>query len=78
MARTGAAGHAWRKSLTTRLAERLSAAEAAAADPAVLKAAIKAERKMRREGHWAFRPERLRRLMALYLRAKAMRRNCPG
>lgn len=74
--RAGNAGRAWRKSLVLRLAERIPAAEALAADPAALKRAIKAQRLARAMGHWCYRPETLRNMLAAYLRARAVRR--PG
>lgn len=76
--RAGNAGRAWRKSLVLRLAERIPAAEARTADPAALKRAIKAQRLARAQGHWSYRPETLRTLLAAYLRARAVRRSESG
>lgn len=74
LARTGAAGRDWRKSIVTQLAAKIGDAEALAADPAQLKAAIRTARRLRAHDHWSFKPERLRRMLALYLRARAVRR----
>jgi hypothetical protein len=56
-----------------RLAAEISDLEAIQADLVQLKAATKFERALRDAGHWGFRPERLRRLLAIYVRARALK-----
>lgn len=75
--RAGIAGRTWRKALIVRLAAEIPTPDLDRAELAALKRAIHDARRARAQMHWRFRPERLRFLLALYLRARAGRRGKP-
>lgn len=67
--RMGAAGRDWRKSL----AARQTGTAAGTLDLHALKRRIKDLRAARAAGHWSFRPEALRSLLAIYVRLRTGR-----